>query len=155
MVEQIDNSNHKYIRVEVEVRTGITIRGTIKIDTDQITSQTAEKGDSIDKTEVGPDISKIIGEVILEETSGIMVGKTVEENIEVAIEITVMTEAGTGLKKGHFPEIVAIIEIEVQATVETAQDPELAQIGIESIVISVGNMIILQETVPLLGKKRK
>ena len=67
-MEQTDNLNHKSIRVEAEVRTGITIRETIKIDTDQITGQTAETGDNINKTEVGPDMSKIIGEVILEET---------------------------------------------------------------------------------------
>ena len=112
-------------------------------------------GDNIDKTEVGPDMSKIIGEVILEETLGIMVDKTVEENIEAALEMTVMTEAGMGIEKGHFPEIMAIIELKVQATVDPYQDPELAQIGIEFIVISVGNMIILQGTLPLLGKKRK
>ena len=82
-----------------------------------------------------------------------MADKTVEESIETAIE---MTEAGTCLEKGHFPEIMAIIELEVQATVDPGgQDPELAQIGIEFVVISVGNMIILQGTVPLLGKKRK
>ena len=39
---------------------------------------------------------------------------------------------------------MAIIELEVQATV----DPELAQIGIEFIVIGAGNMIILQGTFP-------
>ena len=66
-----------------------------------------------------------------------------------------MIEAGTGLEKGHFPEIMAIIELEVQTTVDLGQDPELSQIGIQFIVISVGNMIILQGTVPLLGKKRK
>ena len=55
-------------------------------------------------------MSTIIGEVILEEMSGNMVDKTVEENIEADIEMTVMTEAGTGLEKGHFPEIMAIIE---------------------------------------------
>ena len=81
-----------------------------------------------------------------------MVDKTVEEITEIAIE---MTEAGTGLEKGHFPAIMAIIELEAQATVDPGQDPELAQIGIEFIVISVGNMIILQGTVPLLGKKRR
>ena len=78
----------------------------------------------------------------------------VEENIETAIEMTVMTEAGTGLEKGHFPEIMAITELEVQAIVDPGQDPELAPIGIEYIVISVGNMIILQGTSPLLRKKR-
>ena len=34
-----------------------------------------------------------------------MVGKTVEENVEIAIEMTVMTVAGTGLERGHFPDI--------------------------------------------------
>ena len=78
-----------------------------------------------------------------------MVDKTVEENIEIATEMAVMTEAGTGLEKDHLPEIMSIIELEVQATVDPGQDPEVAQIGIEFIVISVGNMIILQRIVPL------
>ena len=52
-----------------------------------------------------------------------MVDKTVEENIEAAIE---MTEVGTGLERGHLPEIMAIIKLEVQATVDPGQDPELA-----------------------------
>ena len=50
---------------------------------------------------------------------------------------------------------MAIIELEVQAKVDQDQGPELAQIGIEFIVIGVGNMIILQGTVQLLEKKRK
>ena len=37
-----------------------------------------------------------------------MVDKTVEENMETAIEMTVMTEAERGLEKGHFPEIMAL-----------------------------------------------
>ena len=69
--------------------------------------------------------------------------------------MTVMMEAGTGLEKGHFPEIMAIIELEAQGTIDPGQDPELAQIGIDSVVVSVGNMIILLRTAPLLGKKRK
>ena len=84
-----------------------------------------------------------------------MVDKTVEESTEIAIEMTVMTEAGTGLEKGHFPEIMAIIELEAQATVDPGQVSELAQNGIEFVVISVGNMIILQGTVPLIEKKRR
>ena len=77
-----------------------------------------------------------------------MVDKIVEENIEAATEMTVMTEAGTGLEKGCFPEIIAtVLEIEVQAAVDPGQDPDQVQIGIEFDVISVGNMIILQETV--------
>ena len=84
-----------------------------------------------------------------------MVEKTVQESTEIATEMTVMTEAGTALQKGHFPEIMAIIKLEGQATVDPGQDPELAPIGIEFVVISVGNMVILQGTVPLLGKKRR
>ena len=39
--------------------------------------------------------------------------------------MTVMTEAGTGLEKGHFPETVAtMLEIEIQATVGPGQDHE-------------------------------
>ena len=85
-----------------------------------------------------------------------MADRIVEENIETAIEMTVMTETGTGLERGHFPEIMAtMIETEVQAIVGPGQDQEQVQIGIEFNVISVGNTIILQGTVPLLGKKRK
>ena len=51
------------------------------------------------------------------------------EIIEIAIGMTVMTEVGTGLKRGCFPEIMAIKELEVQAKVDPGQDPELAQIG--------------------------
>ena len=85
----------------------------------------------------------------------IMVDKIVEENIEATIEVTVTVEVGTCLQKGHFLEIMAIIDLEVQASVDPGQDQELAQIGIEFLVISVGNVIILLGTVPLLGKKRK
>ena len=77
---------------------------------------------------------------------GIMEDKTIEENTET-IEITVMTEAGTGPEKGHFLEIMAIIELEVQATIDQGQGPELAQIGVEFTVIHVGNMVIMQGTV--------
>ena len=84
-----------------------------------------------------------------------MIDKTTEENTEIAIEMTVMIEVGTGLEEGHFPEIMAIIALEVQPTVDPGQDPELVQIGIKFIVISVGNIIVLQGTVPLPGKKRR
>ena len=50
---------------------------------------------------------------------------------------------------------MAIIELEAQAIVDPGQDPELVQIGIQYIVISVGNIITLQETVPLPEKKGK
>ena len=67
----------------------------------------------------------------------------------------VMTETGTGLEKGHFPETLARIEIGVQATVGSGQDWEPVQVEIEQDVTNVGNMIILQRTVPLLEKRKK
>ena len=85
-----------------------------------------------------------------------MVDKIVEESIEAIIEMTVMTEAGTVLEKGHFPEAIAtILEIEVQAIGGAGQDQEQVQIETEFNVISVGNMITLQRTVPLLEKRKK
>ena len=50
---------------------------------------------------------------------------------------------------------MAMIKLEVQATVDLGQELELALIGIEYVVIGVGNTIILQGTFPLLGKKRR
>ena len=58
-----------------------------------------------------------------------MLDKIAEESTETAIEMTGMTEAGTGLEKGHFPEIMATIELEVQATVGPGQDLEQTQVG--------------------------
>ena len=48
----------------------------------------------------------------------------------MTIGMTVMIEAGTGIERGHFPELMAIIELEVQAKVDPDQHPELTQIGI-------------------------
>ena len=84
-----------------------------------------------------------------------MVGKTVEESTETTTEMTAMVEVRTDPEIGYFPEIMAIIELEAQAILDPGQDSELIQIGIEYVVISVGNMITLQETVPLPEKKRK
>ena len=42
-----------------------------------------------------------------------------------------MTEAGMGLEKGHFPEIIVVIELGVQAIVDQGQDLEHVQTGIE------------------------
>ena len=81
----------------------------------------------------------------------ILVDKIVEESTEMTTEMTVMVEVGTGPERHHFPEIMAIIELEAQAIV----DPELVQMGIEYVVISVWKTIILQETVPLLERKGK
>ena len=54
---QVDNSNHKSIKVEVEVRTEFTIRETIKTGIDQIINQIVVTEDITDKTEVGLDMT--------------------------------------------------------------------------------------------------
>ena len=58
-----------------------------------MTDQIAETEDNTDMTEAGLDMNRILGEVILEETLGIIVDKIVGETIEKALEITVMIEA--------------------------------------------------------------
>ena len=67
-MRQVDSSNHKSIKVEVEVKTEITMRKTIRTGKDQTTGQIVTTEDSTDKTEVGPDMNKITGEVTSEET---------------------------------------------------------------------------------------
>ena len=80
------------------------MRGTIRTSIDQIIDRIVVTEDNTDRTKVGPDTNKIIGEEILGETWGAMVDKIVEESIDAIMEMTVMTEAGTGLEKGHFTE---------------------------------------------------
>ena len=84
-----------------------------------------------------------------------MVDKIVEDSTETNTGMTITVEVGTGPERGHFPEIMAIIETEAQAIVDPCQDPELVQIGIEYVVISVGYTITSQETVPFLERKGK
>ena len=78
---QVDSSNHKSIKVEIEVKTEIAIRETVRTGTYQITGQIVVTEDITYKTEVGPDMKKIIGEVTLEETQEVMTDRTVEESI--------------------------------------------------------------------------
>ena len=68
-MEQTNDSKHKYIRVEVGVKTEITItiQETIRIGTDQIAGQIADTENNTNKAEVGLDVNKILEEVILEE----------------------------------------------------------------------------------------
>ena len=76
-----------------------------------------------------------------------MKDKTVEESTEVTTEMKVIAEVeiGTGIEKGHFLEILVMIEtIGVQAIVGSGQDQGQVQIETESDVTGVGNMIILQ-----------
>ena len=75
--------------------------------------------DGLGKTEIIPDLSKVIEGVV----SGIIpedrVDKTVGESIEIIIiGIVVIAEAGIGLEREHFQEVMAVIVIEVQAIVD-------------------------------------
>ena len=71
-----------------------------------------------------------------------MEDKIIEEAIEM-IGIMIIIEAGIDQEKGHSQEIMVVVEIEVQVTVDQGQDLELVQIEIGEDVITVGNMTIL------------
>ena len=51
-----------------------------------------------------------------------MTDRIAEDSVGIITEMAVMTEAGTGLEKGNFPEAMAAIESEVQAMVGPGQD---------------------------------
>ena len=57
-----------------------------------------------------------------------MTDKIAEESMEIITGMKVMTEAGTGPEKGHFPEALTTIEIEVKSIVGPGQDQEPVQI---------------------------
>ena len=67
-MEQVGNLNHKFTKVEAEDKTEVTMTNAIMISKATRTNigQIVETDDSIDRTEVGLDIIKIIGEVISE-----------------------------------------------------------------------------------------
>ena len=102
----------------------IMISKATRTDIDQI----AETEDSTDRSEVGLGMDKIIGEVISAVISETLTDNITEEIIEIITGMKVMTEAGTGLEKGHFPEPIATIEIKVQEIVGPGQDQEPVQI---------------------------
>ena len=60
-----------------------------------------------------------------------MTNKIAEESIEIITGMKVMTEAGIGLEKGHFPEAITAIEMGVQAIVGQGQDQDSVQIETE------------------------
>ena len=153
-METYGHLNPKYIKTEVEVKREDTTGEITRIGIDQTIDSVVEIEVNSNKVEVDVDFSKVIGEIIIGKIQVIMEDKAAEESIEVTvIEMIVMIEVGTGLEKGHFPGTMTVIELEVQAIVDYSQDLEQVQTGIEKDVISVGNMIISQETVPPLEKK--
>ena len=109
-----------------------TTREIIRRDIGQIINQIVEIEDNSGKTEEDTDLSKVIGEIISGKIQSIMADKTGEENIEISvIGMIFMTEVGIGLEKGCFPEIMAVIELGVQAIVDQGQDIEQVQTGRE------------------------
>ena len=112
-----DPLNPKNIRVEVSI--GLIIREVIR------TGQTVGTGDNIQV--VGPD--KTIETINFKKTLEGMEDK-IEEDIEM-IGIMIIIEAKTNQERGHLQEIMAVVEIEVQVTVNQGQDLELVQIEIE------------------------
>ena len=61
-----------------------------------------------------------------------MEDKTAEGNIEmIVINVVVTIEVGIDQERGHSQEVIAVIELEVQAVVGLGQDAEPVLIGIE------------------------
>ena len=58
-----------------------------------------------------------------------MEDKIIEEDIEM-IDIMIIIEAGIDQEKGHSQEIMVVVEMEVQVTVDQGQDLEVVQIEI-------------------------
>ena len=101
-----DNSNPRYIKVEVEVRTEAIAKEIIKIGIGQTTDQTVEIEDSSGKTEVDIDLSRVTEEVVFKIIPENTVDKIVEESIGIiAIEMMATTEAGIGVEKDHFRKL--------------------------------------------------
>ena len=86
----------------------------IRIGTGQIIDQIVGIEDSLGKTEIYPDLSKVIEGVVSKIIPEDTVDRIAEENIGViVIEMMVTTEIGAGLEKDCFQEIMAVIEQEV------------------------------------------
>ena len=93
-----------------------------------LTGKTSRIGQVIgieDSTQV-VGLDKTIEIVVPEKTLEDMEDKKIEEDIEM-IDIMITIEAETGQKRGYLPEIIIVVEIEVQVTVDPGQAPELTQ----------------------------
>ena len=121
-MEQVDNFSHKFTKVEAQDKIEVTMTDAvmtskaIRTDIDQI----VETEDSIDNTEVGLGMNKIIEEEISEVPQGILTAKIAEESMKTVTQMKVIAE--TEIEKDHFPETLVVIEIGVQAIVGPGQD---------------------------------
>ena len=95
------------------------VREIIKIGTGKVISQAAGIEDSLDKTEVGPDLSKAIEEtvsgIILEDITDIIAEGSIEI---ITIHVMVIIEEGIGPEKDHSQETIVVTGLEVQAIVD-------------------------------------
>ena len=118
-MEGQDNLNLRYIKAEVEVRIEVIAKETIRIGIGQTMDQIVGIEDSSGKTEVDTDLSKVIEEVVSKIIPEDIVDKIAEESIGIiVIEMMATTEAGIGLEKDHFQEIMEVTELEVQAIID-------------------------------------
>ena len=118
-MEGQEDLDPKYITVEVEVKIETTVKEIIRIGIGQIIDHIVQTENNSGKTEVDADLSKVVGEIISEKIQEVMADKIAEENTETTIIVMIaMIEAGIGLEKSHFPVVMTVIELGVQAIVD-------------------------------------
>ena len=159
----LDNSNLRFIKAEEEDKVNIFMihmtEELMKVGIDQIAE--TEEFSLMDKVQVDQYMNRTIGEEILDitqEHTKIMGDKIVRENTEVIIgmKITAEKEGRVGLGRDHFQGILIINRmIEAQVIADQDLDQKQVQTGIESGVISVENMTILQNIAPHQKKKER
>ena len=77
-------------------------------------------------------MSRVIEEVVFGMIPEDTIDKTEGDSIEtIIIEIVVIIETGIGPERDQFQEVMAVIELEVQAIIDCDQDPEAVPIGID------------------------
>ena len=109
-----DSLNPRYIKAEVEVRTEVIVKEIIRRGTGHTIDQIVGIEDTSGKTEIDPDLSKVIDGVVSKIIPEGTVYRIAEESIGIiVIEMVVRTEVGTGLGKDPFQEIMAVTELEV------------------------------------------
>ena len=75
--------------------------------------------DSLGKAMVDPDLCRVIEGTIFEKVLGDMEDKIADGSIEMIIIGAMVTiEVGIGQERDHSQEIIVVIELEVQATVD-------------------------------------
>ena len=121
-MKSIGHSNLRFIKVKEEDKVEICM--THKTMTEEITKTdihpTLVTGEiNMDRTGIDQGMNKIIGQKILEATQDLI--KILEDRIVentgviIGMKITVETEVGVGLGKGHLQEITISVEEMIEA----------------------------------------